>query len=642
MLEKIDQFTHEELKILSLALRKGVFEICLNANNGHIGGSSGAVELFIALYFGNVLRFNLSDYNDPLRDRVLVRGHLGPLRYKIFSWLGWIKEAELSGYRRIGSRLPGHEDHLITPGVDITPSGSLGMLLSYGVGAALGARDSEREFRTFVFIGDGEEQEGVVSEAARHASHLNLGNLTAIIDTNEKQLSNPADEVDTANVKAIWKGYGWNTIEISNGHNVRMIIDAYEEAIVKSKVNNKPTLIIAKTIKGVGIRGAEDHFSGFHTMSRVTNEAVKEGIERIEKEINQEKLEKILEKINRIKKNGSKKSFPEKLYQPVNLNFYPSPKTPNHPDECQFDYFRNIKKATEEGKLNANDMYFLTADVTTKEVVASLKIEEMFHFHNVGIREQHMIAMAHGLSVVRPEVRILINSFDAFNYRCLDQINCALQGRGRMIIIGDVAGITNSRNGRTHQTTSLPLALLSMDDLTFLEPWNAVDTFNCLNWAIGKSKGIVYIRVHSSEIKHVPDKGSKSSIKYYIVRKDDGNPDVVLIGSGLGTESCVDASDKLKEEGIVARVINVVNPNELDIGFVEMVKENVPIITVYNGSPCILRQVVADAILKNRTHRSTIHGLGFTKGNTGTFEEMLSWAQIGGTDVLNKAKEVLK
>jgi transketolase len=642
MLGKINQFDYGELKILSLALRKGIFEICLNANNGHIGGSSAAVELFISLYFGNVLNFNPSNYNDPCRDRVLVRGHLGPLRYKMFSWLGWIEEEELSGYRRIGSRLPGHEDHLVTPGVDITPSGSLGMVLSYGVGSALGARDSKREFQTFVFIGDGEEQEGVVSEAARHASHLNLGNLTAIIDTNGKQLSNPINEVDTANVKKIWEGYGWIIVEIENGHDIKMIIDAYKEASVKSRDRGKPTLIIAKTIKGIGISGAEDHFSGFHTMGRVTNEAVQEGIDRIDREIDQGKLEKILKKIHRIKEKKDEKSYSEKKYQSVSLDFYPSTETPNHPDECQFDYFRNVKKKVEKGELNANDMYFLTADVTTKEVVASLKIEEMFHFHNVGIREQHMVAMAHGLSVVRPEARILINSFDAFNYRCLDQINCALQGKGRMIIIGDVAGITNSRNGKTHQTTSLPIALLSMDDLTFLEPWNAIDTFNCLNWAIGESEGIVYIRIHSSEIKHVPDKESEYSIKYYVVRNNEKNPDIVLIGVGIGTESCIEAADKLKEEGVVAKVINVVNLNELDSRFVEMVKEDVPVITVYNGSPSVLRQIVADSVLRNRPHRSIIYGLGFTKGNTGTFEEMLSWAQIRGIDVFNKAKEILK
>ena len=177
-----------ELLVLSHEVRKNVFEICLNANNGHIGGCSGAVELFVTLYFGGILHYGHGDMPDVDRDRVLVRGHLGPLRYKIFSLLGYIQESELGGYRRYGSRLHGHEDHLETPGVDITPSGSLGMILSYGVGSAYAAKQAGMTYRSYVFLGDGEEQEGNVSEAARHAAHLRLSNLIVVIDKNTKQL----------------------------------------------------------------------------------------------------------------------------------------------------------------------------------------------------------------------------------------------------------------------------------------------------------------------------------------------------------------------------------------------------------------------------------------------------------------------
>ena len=99
--------------LISIAdeIRKGVFEICIVAESGHLGGSSSSVELMVALYFGGILRYNLNNPFDANRDRVLVRGHLGPLRYKLFSLLGFINEEELQTYRSIGSRLQGHEDH---------------------------------------------------------------------------------------------------------------------------------------------------------------------------------------------------------------------------------------------------------------------------------------------------------------------------------------------------------------------------------------------------------------------------------------------------------------------------------------------------------------------------------------------------
>lgn len=174
-----------------------------------------------------------------------------------------------------------------------------------------------------------------------------------------------------------------------------------------------------------------------------------------------------------------------------------------------------------------------------------------------------MVAMAHGLSVSYPEARVLINSFDAFTYRGLDQLNAALQGRGNMIIIGDVAGITNSRNGKTHQTVGQPAALLAMEGLTFLEPWDATDTFACLNWVLGESRRVVYIRVHSSAISGVPDKQAEQTLTYYTVRETDREPDMVLIGAGLAVDSCLEAADQLRTEGVQTRVINVLNPNAL-------------------------------------------------------------------------------
>jgi len=636
----IDVFTADELSTLAALARKGVFEICLAADHGHVGGSSAAAELFVALYFGGVLRFNPGNPDDPQRDQVLVRGHLGPLRYKLFSWLGWLKESELSTYRRIGSRLHGHEDHLETPGVDLTPSGSLGMLLSYGVGSALGARNNGEAFRTFVFLGDGEEQEGVVSEAARHAAHLKLGNLITIIDRNGKQLSNPVVDTDSVDLASMWRGYGWQVFELPDGHDVEQVRASYQQMLAVACATGKPILLIADTIKGFGLEGADDHFSGYHTMSRLKNEVVESAIGVIDQNLDQKVVLQVMSKLDDLC-GVSTNEETQKAWTPVQLNIAPGQNTPNHPDDCQFDYFNELHRLVEDGVMSKSDLYFLTADVTTVDTVESLGLDKMFHFYNVGIREQHMIAMAHGLTVTKPAARVLINTFDAFNYRGIDQINVALQGHGNMVIIGDVAGLTNSRNGKTHQTTGLPAALLSMEGLTFLEPWDAADTFSCLNWAMGESRRVVYIRVYSAPATQVPDHDVSRTITYYTARETEKDPDIVLVGAGLTVNSCLETADRLRLEGMNARVINVINPNSLDEGFGSMIAEGKPLLTVYNGHPRVLRQAVADALLLGHVRPSKVKGLGFTIGNTGTFAEMQSWTGLDGKGVYEAARSLL-
>ncbi|MEK7649034.1 MAG: transketolase C-terminal domain-containing protein [Patescibacteria group bacterium] len=635
----IPGFSNEELKILSMLTRKSCFEICLTADDGHIGGSSAAVELFTVLYFGDILRFNPRDPNDPQRDRVLVRGHLGPLRYKIFSLLGWLDENELSHYRRIGSRLHGHEDYLETPGVDLTPSGSLGMLMSYGVGAALGARNNGDDFRVFVFLGDGEEQEGIVSEAARHAAHLKLDNIVGIIDCNGKQLSNPIKDTDSASLATLWEGYGWNVVNLKDGHDITFLREAYEKALTTSNVTGRPTVIIAKTIKGIGLEGAAEHFSGYHTMGRVKNEVVERGIATLNALLDPDLVAAALKKIELIKGQDDKQTGHE--WCSIPLTIAPKNSTPNHPDNCQLDYFHEFGQLVNRGIFDRSKLYFLTADVTTAEVVQRIGLDRIFHFYNVGIREQHMVAMAHGLSVSYPEARILINSFDAFTYRGLDQLNAALQGNGNMIIIGDVAGITNARNGKTHQTVGHSAALLAMEGLTFLEPWDAIDTFACLNWALGESRRVVYIRIHSSRIEGKPDDKVKRTLTYYTVRDTDGDPDLVIVSAGFTIDSCLQVSDHLRKDGIQVRVINVINPNALNEAFGSLITNGRPLLTVYNGHPRILRQAVADALLQGHARPSVLEGVGFTIGTTGTFEEIRAWTKLDADGILCTAKRLL-
>jgi transketolase len=636
----IGVFDDSELALLARLARKSVFEICQIAGHGHIGGSSSAAELLVSLYFGGALRFNPSDPNDHRRDRVLVRGHLGPLRYKLFSWLDWIDESELSGYRRLASRLHGHEDHLATPGVDITPSGSLGMLLSYGVGCALAARDMSQGYRTWVFLGDGEEQEGMIGEAARHAAHLHLNQIVVVIDRNGKQLSNPTRECDSSDLAQIWSGYGWHVEEIKNGHDVREILHAFSVAVENAQNTSMPTAIIANTKKGLGLNGADDHYSGYHTISRVSAETVEVAIATISRSIPEQESHAVQDKLRAL--TGRTQSAPtSQSWQPMDFKTRVQSTTPNNPDTCQRDYFQLLQKSPMLSLFKRDGSYFLTADVTTREAVTELGARILFEFHNVGLREQHLIAMAHGISISRPATRIFINSLDAFTYRCMDQINAALQGGSHFVIVGDVSGLTNSRNGRTHQTTGLPAALLAMNKLTFLEPWDAVDAFACLDWALGQSRGLVYVRVHSSTMRFASDSSDERSLSYYRVKDGGKEPDIVLIGSGLTVDSCLEASELLARDNRLARVINIVNPNALDAGFADLIPDGKPVLIAYNGDKCVLDRIVSANLVRFARRPGRVESVGYSDGATGTLDELLSHFGLDGKGVHRSARALL-
>lgn len=611
------RFCPSQLETISNEVRKGVFEICLNAQSGHLGGSSSSVELMVALYFGGILRYDPWNPRSSLRDRVLTRGHLGPLRYKIFSLLEWVKKEELLSYRALGSRLQGHEDHLLLPGVDITPSGSLGMLLSFGVGCSIAANESRESFRTFVFLGDGEEQEGNVSEAARHAGRLRLNSLIAILDKNRKQLSGPVSETDSSNIRKIWEGYSWKVLDVDDGHDFEKIIRAYKLAIQA----DRPTIIIAKTIKGFELKKTKDHFSGYHTIGVCPKEIVVKGIARLQRKT---PLFTIVKPRlchagdNPIVKSGEKKNFEF----PIRIE--PRKRTSRNLDACQAEYFTRLWQCLAENNFDFQT-FFLTADVTRRDHVELLKLKENSKFLNVGIREQHMLAMAHGISLTDPSARIIINSFDAFLYRSLDQLNALVQGGSNVLIIGDVAGITNAKNGKTHQTVGHPGALLNMPNVIFLEPGDVRDLYNCFNKALSTNKGAYYIRIHSSNVE--PFQRSVKDLRNidnYVVYESEIDPKVVIIASGFTVSFSVQAAKELSDMRVPTRVVNVVNQKSLGKSFAKNVPEGSLLLTVYNGLPEILFGSVASAILKSgRKFFGKAISHGYHSGTSGSLPELV-------------------
>jgi transketolase len=240
-------------------IRQHVVRMVHLAGSGHPGGSLSAVEVIVALYF-DVMNIDPKKPDWPDRDRfILSKGHGCPAWYATLAEKGYIPVKELDTLRKLGSRLQGHPDMKVCPGVEAS-TGSEGQGLSMGVGMALAARLDRKLYHVYVMIGDGELDCGQTWEAAMAASHFHVDNLTAIVDRNMLQLDGPTAQIMSVEPLADkWKAFGWHVTEI-NGHDFKEILRALE----KSKdVKGRPNLIIAHTIKGKGVSYMEGAV-GFH------------------------------------------------------------------------------------------------------------------------------------------------------------------------------------------------------------------------------------------------------------------------------------------------------------------------------------------------------------------------------------------
>jgi len=263
-----------ELEQMAKKLRRYVIKMIATAGSGHPGGSLSAADIVTALYF-KVLHHDPKNIQWPDRDRfVLSKGHAAPILYAALAECGYFPVEELATLRRLGSRLQGHTDRTMTPGVEMS-AGSLGQGLSYGIGIALAARLDKKSYRTFVLLGDGECDEGQVWEAAMFAPHHRIDNITAIVDHNDLQLDGrTCDIMGLEPLGDKWRSFNWNVLEI-NGHDMKEILQALKKAGEKKGM---PTAIIAHTIKGKGVSFMENNvdFHGKAPNPQETEQALKE------------------------------------------------------------------------------------------------------------------------------------------------------------------------------------------------------------------------------------------------------------------------------------------------------------------------------------------------------------------------------
>jgi transketolase len=263
MTQATKTYTPDDMAEYARQSRVRILEAVKHAGGGHVGGPFSASDMLAALYFGVM---NVDPDNPTWEDRdrfVLSKGHSSIALYTMLALRGYFPVEELLTFDSVNSRLQGHPDMTVTPGVDMS-SGSLGLGFAGALGIALGAKAEGRDFRTYVMVGDGECNEGIVWEGAHVAARYKLDNVVAVIDHNKLQQTGWVGDSYEHRISPYlgdqladrWRAFGWHVIEV-DGHDIPAFLAAAEEA---KTVEGKPVAIVAHTIKGKGVSFMEGDF----------------------------------------------------------------------------------------------------------------------------------------------------------------------------------------------------------------------------------------------------------------------------------------------------------------------------------------------------------------------------------------------
>ncbi len=251
---KTQKKSKEELEKLAKKIRLGIIDEVYYGKSGHPGGSLSIADIMTVLYFDEM---NIDNENPNWEDRdrlVLSKGHCSPALYAALAYRGFFPVEDLKTFRNINSYLQGHPDKKNIPGVDMS-TGSLGQGLSAANGMAISAKLNKKNYRVYCILGDGEIEEGQIWEAAMSSSKYKLDNLCVIVDNNNLQIDGTIDEVMSSKpIDDKFRSFGFEIIKI-DGHNIEEIKNAFE---VAKNVKEKPVCIIAKTIKGKGVKYMEN------------------------------------------------------------------------------------------------------------------------------------------------------------------------------------------------------------------------------------------------------------------------------------------------------------------------------------------------------------------------------------------------
>jgi transketolase len=527
------------------------------AKSGHPTSGMSAADL-MAVLVANHLRYDFGDPKNAANDRLIFsKGHASTLYYAILRSVGAISAEELLTYRKFGSMLEGHPTPII-PWVDVA-TGSLGQGLPIGVGMGLAAKFLDRlPSHVWVLCGDSEMAEGSMWEAFEHASHYELDNLTAIIDVNRLgQRGETMIGWNTGVYVERARAFGWNAIEV-DGHEVEEIDRAYKQA---EETKGRPTVIVARTIKGKGVKAVEDK-DGWHGKPLDDPDAA-------------------IEELGGIRNIHVDVTKPD----PAEPHTFP-----NNPLELpRYELGQEVATRKAYGEALAalgtarGDVVALDGEVSNSTFAEIFKQAHPDRFFEMYIAEQQLIAAAVGLHA--RGWNAFGSTFAAFFSRAYDFVRMAAISRVNLRLAGSHAGVSIGEDGPSQMALEDIASLRAIHSSVVLHPCDANQTAKLVA-EMADTQGIVFLRTlrPNTPVIYGPDEefevgGSK------VIRSSDDDK-VTIVGIGVTVHEALEAAATLDEEGISARVIDAYSVKPIDADTLQAASEATGrIITVEDHFP---------------------------------------------------------
>ena len=596
------------------------------AGSGHPTSSMSATDLMTVLFFNENFRYEIENPKNPNNDRLIFsKGHASPLFYSLWLAAGGIDEKEIMTLRKFGSRLEGHPT-MEFPFTE-APTGSLGQGLSIGLGIALNAKYLDKlPYRTFVLLGDSEMAEGSNWEAMNLASHYKLDNLIGIIDVNRLgQRGETLFGHHTEAYESRCQAFGWHTIVI-DGHNFEEIQKAYDEAFT---IVDRPTMIIAKTLKGKGVSFLEDK-NGWHGTA-VKKEELGKALEELgEVDLSVRgtlaKSEIRNQKSERLEGKGEKSELRQTINDKRQTFLYDKPTSTRKAYGNALMHLANAYP----------DLVVLDAEVSNSTYAEKMKDEHAERFFEMYIAEQNMVGTAIGLST-REKIPF-VSTFAAFFTRAYDQIRMSQYSHSNIKFVGSHAGVSIGADGASQMALEDIAMFRPVIDCIILYPSDAYSLERLVEEAT-KHYGNVYIRTTRADtpILYSPEEtfpiGGSKTLRS---SKDD---QVTLVAAGITLHEALKAYDILQKEGIHIRVIDLYSIKPIDQSTLEKAaKETKAIITVEDHST---EGGLGDAVLSALSETGTkVHKLGVTKiPHSGTPEELLKYEEIDAEAIVKAVRK---
>lgn len=611
------RYSLEELRRAAREMRAMSLTAIYAAGSGHPGGSLSIMDIAAALYL-RVLNHDPQNPEWPDRDRVFwSAGHKAPALYVALGKAGYFPMEDVVLLRQLGQPFEGHPNRLKLPGVEVS-SGSLGQGLGVAVGAALAGRLAGKAYRVYCIMGDGEQQEGNIWEAAMAAGHYQLDNLCAIVDKNRLQIDGWVSEV--MNVDPLgekYRAFGWNVIEL-DGHKMEEILAAFEQA---RNTKGKPTVLIAHTVKGKGVRFMENDAS-WHGVAPKKEEFERALPELLCPEFPHERVERLLARAvaNANETAARTRNAIPRFHRDYWWNAGPTMHVEMDPTRMGFG--RGLEIAGEDPRVVT-----IHADISNSIRITDFEAkhpERKSRVFSVGIAEQNMMGVAAGLA--RAGFIPVTGTYGVFAAgRCWDQIRTTIcYSNLNVKIAGAHGGISVGPDGATHQALEEISLMSILPNMHVAVPCDSVETQKATIHCLLKVNGPAYIRFarEATPVVTTADtpyrfgvaniirfRGERSNFRdafeTFLSHEYAGEgEDATIVACGPMVPEAMRAAWILKEEhGLEVRVVNMHTVKPLDVDALVQAAAQTPIIvTAEEHQAGGFGNIIAGAILQYRRH----------------------------------------